>query len=99
MINSNIGVAPARCIQRPRPVKIMRVIVYFFLIIFLSLPGVPAAQENGISLDQAVKRIKQQRDVKVLSAERVTRDGAPMYRIKVLTDSGRVKYIWVNPGG
>lgn len=99
MINSNIGVVQARRIQRGRAVKNMRLIVYLFLIFVLGLPGVPAAQQDSISLDQAVKRIKQQRDVKVLSAERVTRDGAPMYRIKVLTASGRVKYIWVNPGG
>lgn len=52
-----------------------------------------------MSLDQAVKRIKDSRDVKVLSAERVTRNGQPMYRIKVLTKQGRVKYIWVNAGG
>lgn len=77
----------------------MRLIVSLCLIFVLGLPGVSAAQQGGMSLDQAVKRIKDSRDVKVLSAERVTRNGEPMYRIKVLTRQGRVKYIWVKAGG
>lgn len=77
----------------------MRLIITLCLIFVLGLPAVPAAQQGGISLDQAVKRIKDSRDVKVLSAERVTRNGQPMYRIKVLTRQGRVKYIWVKAGG
>lgn len=76
----------------------MRSIVCLMLICVLGLPAVSAAQQGGMTLDQAVKRIKEQRDVKVLAAERVTRDGQPMFRIKVLTGDGRVKYIWVNPG-
>lgn len=77
----------------------MRLIVSLCLIFVLGLPAVSAAQQGGVSLDQAVKRIKDSRDVKVLSAERVTRNGQPMYRIKVLTRQGRVKYIWVKAGG
>lgn len=77
----------------------MRLIVSLCLIFVLGLPAVSAAQQGGMSLDQAVKRIKDSRDVKVLSAERVTRNGQPMYRIKVLTKQGRVKYIWVKAGG
>lgn len=77
----------------------MRLIVSLCLIFVLGLPAVSAAQQGGVSLDQAVKRIKDSRDVKVLSAERVTRNGQPMYRIKVLTEQGRVKYIWVKAGG
>lgn len=77
----------------------MRLIVSLCLIFVLGLPAVSAAQQGGMSLDQAVKRIKDSRDVKVLSAERVTRNGQPMYRIKVLTEQGRVKYIWVKAGG
>lgn len=79
--------------------SIIRQCLIAVLVCGLGLPAVAAAQEGGISLDQAVKRIKDQRDVKVLSAERVTRGGEPMYRIKVLTGDGRVKYIWVNAGG
>lgn len=77
----------------------MRLIVSLCLILFLGLPAVSAAQQSGITLDQAVKRIKDNRDVKVLSAERVTRNGQSGYRIKVLTKDGRVKYIWVDAGG
>ena len=65
----------------------------------LGLPADSAAQDGTITLDQAVKRIKSNRDVRVLSAQRVTRNGQPMYRIKVLTGNGRVRYIWVDPGG
>lgn len=78
----------------------MRLIACLSLIVTLAvgavLPGVAAAQPT---LDQAVKRIKERGDVKVLSAQRVSRDGKSMYRIKVLTPDGRVKYIWVDAGG
>lgn len=81
------------------PIEMMRLILCLCLILSLGLPVNAAAQQGGITLDQAVKRIKADRDVKVLSAERTTRNGRPVYRIKVLTGSGRVKYIWVNAGG
>lgn len=77
----------------------MRLIVSLCLIFVLGLPAVSAAQQDGVTLDQAVKRVKDKHDVKVLSAERVVRDGEPQYRIKVLTGNGRVKYIWVDAGG
>jgi uncharacterized membrane protein YkoI len=77
----------------------MRLILCLCLIFSLGLPVNAAAQQSGMTLDQAVKRIKAERDVKVLSAERTTRNGQPVYRIKVLTGSGRVKYIWVDAGG
>jgi len=79
----------------------MRLIVCLCLSLVLSLglPAVSSAQQGGISLDQAVKRIKDRGDVKVLSAKRVNRNGQPMYRIKVVTGDGRVKYVWVDPGG
>lgn len=76
----------------------MRLIATLSLIAALGLPFSGAAQQ-GISLDQAVKRVKESGDVKVLSAQRVQRDGATMYRIKVLTANGRVKYVWVDAGG
>lgn len=78
---------------------IIRQCLIAVLVCGLGLPAVAAAQEGGISLDQAVKRIKDQRDVKVLSAETVTRDGERVHSIKVLTRDGRVKYVWVNAGG
>lgn len=78
---------------------IVSICLIFVLALGLGLPAVSPAQQGGLTLDQAVKRIKDSRDVKVLSAKRVTRNGQPMYRIKVLTGNGRVKYIWVNAGG
>ncbi len=77
----------------------MRLIFCICLIFSLGLPVGAAAQQGGLTLDQAVKRVKENRDVKVLSAERTTRNGKPVYRIKVLTGSGRVKYVWVDAGG
>lgn len=78
----------------------MRLTTCLCLLFLLSVPAVvPAAQQDGVSLDQAVKRIKDRGDVRVLSAERVRTDGKLMYRIKVLTSDGRVKNVWVDPGG
>lgn len=77
----------------------MRLIFCICLIFSLGLPVDAAAQQGGLTLEQAVKRIKADNNVKVLSAERTTRNGQPVYRIKVLTGNGRVKYIWVDAGG
>jgi len=81
----------------------MRLIVCVSLVSMLLVgvggPPSASAQQDGLTLEQAVKRVKARGDVKVLSAERVTRDGQPMYRIKVLTGNGRVRYVWVNAGG
>ncbi|HSH42893.1 MAG TPA: PepSY domain-containing protein [Arenicellales bacterium] len=77
----------------------MRLIICLCLVLSLALPAVSTAQQGGISLDQAVKQIKNRGDVKVLSATRVNRNGQLMYRIKVVTADGRVKYVWVDPGG
>lgn len=77
----------------------MRLIICLCLVLSLILPAVSTAQQGGISLDQAVKQIKNRGDVKVLSAKRVNRNGQLMYRIKVVTADGRVKYVWVDPGG
>jgi hypothetical protein len=56
----------------------------------------PVAQRGhgpggGISLDEAVSRMRQQSNGKVLSAETVWVDGRKVYRIKILTKDGRVK--------
>ena len=69
------------------------------VVLTLGVAEVSMAQQGGPTLDEVVKRIKSERNVRVLSAERVTVDGRPMYRIKVLTGDGRVKSIWVNAGG
>jgi uncharacterized membrane protein YkoI len=69
------------------------------VVLTLGVAEVSMAQQGGPTLDEVVKRIKSERNVRVLSAERVTVEGRPMYRIKVLTGDGRVKSIWVNAGG
>lgn len=77
----------------------MKLIVSFLLAAVLLLPGAVAAQEGGLTLDEAVQRIKSRGEVRVLSAETVSNNGRTVYRIKVLTDDGRVKYIQVDPNG
>jgi len=64
----------------------------------LGVPAATAANNNGTTLDEAVKRMKAKPGVRVLAAERVTKDGKTFYRIKILTGDGRVKYVWIDPG-
>lgn len=54
------------------------------------------AENGGISLDEAVRRAKQQHKGKVLSAETIRVDGRKVYRIKILTKNGRVKRIKID---
>jgi uncharacterized membrane protein YkoI len=48
------------------------------------------SERQGISLDEAVARVRRQTDGKILSAETVRVDGRQVHRIKVLTPNGRV---------
>lgn len=77
----------------------MRLTACLLLVLFLGMPVASTAQQDALSLEQAVKRVKEQSDVRVLSAERVRSEGRTMYRIKVLTPEGRVRHIWVDPAG
>ena len=56
---------------------------------------------QGVSLDEAVSRVRQQTNGKILSAETVVVDGRSVHRIKVLTDTGRVRRLQLdaNSGG
>lgn len=54
------------------------------------------ADNGGISLDEAVRRARQQYKGKVLSAETIRVDGRKIYRIKILTKNGRVKRIRID---
>lgn len=54
------------------------------------------SENGGISLDEAVRRARQQHRGKVLSAETVRIDGRKVYRIKILTKDGRVKRIHID---
>jgi uncharacterized membrane protein YkoI len=54
----------------------------------------PSHTENrGISLDEAVSRVRRQSDGRILSAETVRSDGRRVYRIKVLSQDGRVSRV------
>ena len=54
------------------------------------------AENGGISMDEAVRRARQQHQGKVLSAETVRVDGRKVYRIKILTKDGRVKRVHID---
>jgi len=54
----------------------------------------PSHTENrGISLDEAVSRVRRQSDGRILSAETVRKNGRRVYRIKVLSQDGRVSRV------
>jgi len=51
---------------------------------------------NGVSLDAAVKQVKQQTGGRILTADTVTRNGNKVHRIKVLLPDGTVKVMYIN---
>jgi len=51
------------------------------------------SEKQGISLDEAIARARQQSDGKILSAETVRDRGRNVHRIKILTRDGRVKRV------
>jgi uncharacterized membrane protein YkoI len=53
---------------------------------------------SGISLDEAVARVRRQTQGKILSAETASENGKKVYRIKVLTPDGRVKRLQIDAG-
>ena len=59
-------------------------------------PWLTEVQQQGISLEEAVAMIQAQTGGRVLSAEAVNNDGRVVYRIKVLTSSGRVSVYHVD---
>jgi uncharacterized membrane protein YkoI len=50
-------------------------------------------EKQGISLDEAVSRVRRQSDGRILSAETVRSDGRRVHRIKVLSRDGRVSRV------
>ncbi|HSH28283.1 MAG TPA: hypothetical protein VK971_00125 [Thiohalobacter sp.] len=60
----------------------------------------PSAERPGgdPGLDRAVAEIERRTGGRVLSAERVDRDGREAYRIKLLTRDGHVRVIWRDAG-
>jgi len=51
---------------------------------------------NGMSLDTAVRQVKQQTGGRILSAETVSRNGKRIHRIKVLLPDGTVRIMRFN---
>lgn len=51
---------------------------------------------NGVSLDAAVKQVKQETGGRILTADTVTRNGNKVHRIKVLLPDGTVKVMYIN---
>ena len=56
-------------------------------------PVTPALQ--SLTLEQAVKRVTRQSGGKILSARRIQTRKGPMFRIKVLTRTGRVRVVQI----
>ncbi|MBL4743071.1 MAG: PepSY domain-containing protein [Cycloclasticus sp.] len=54
------------------------------------------AEAELVTLDQAVNQVKRRQKGKVLGAETLQEDGAPVHVIKILTKKGHVKKIRVN---
>ncbi len=57
------------------------------------------AATAALTLDQAAAQVRRDSGGRILAAERSRRNGRPMYRFKVLTPNGRVRKLWVDPGG
>ncbi len=54
------------------------------------------SSRQGISLDEAVSKVRRQTNGKILSAETVVVEGRNVHRIKVLTQKGRVQRLQVD---
>lgn len=63
-------------------------------------PGVlrVAAQAEGLTLDQAVERAEKRYKARAVKAEEHRKDGRLVYRIRLLSDDGRVFDITVDAG-
>lgn len=55
------------------------------------------AKAEIMTLDQAVNSVRKSQKAKILSAETLHVDGQPIHVIKILTKSGHVKKIRINP--
>jgi uncharacterized membrane protein YkoI len=52
---------------------------------------IQTAQNNGMSLSDAVEQVRRQTDGRIISAETRTSNGREVHYIKVLTKDGKVK--------
>lgn len=56
-----------------------------------------ALAQQPLTLDEAVNKVRQETDARVLVAERTDEGGRVRFRIKLLTEDGTVKVIFVDP--
>lgn len=63
---------------------------------FLASQNTMISQNALLTPDEAAQRARQGRDVKVLKVDKVTTPAGPVYRVKILTKKGRVKYVNVD---
>jgi uncharacterized membrane protein YkoI len=59
-------------------------------------PSADVQNQPGLTLDQAVRKVQRETGGRILAADAVLSAGGPVYRIKVLLPSGRVKVIQVD---
>lgn len=57
------------------------------------------AESNGVSLEEAVRQVRQRTGGRILAAETVREDGRTVHRIRVLVDEGRVKTFRIDAEG
>jgi uncharacterized membrane protein YkoI len=83
---------------------LVRPFTSFVLVLWLAVgasSGVAAADRparSGISLDQAVAMVESRYGGRVVKAERKGDDDRATYRIRILTEDGRVLDLRVDPG-
>lgn len=81
-----------------------RILIATLLLCLTPLPVTASPAETfyglvaskGMSLDAAVRQVRQQTGGRILSAETITRDGKKMHRIKVLLPDGTVRVMMIN---
>ncbi|MGB5586487.1 MAG: PepSY domain-containing protein [Gammaproteobacteria bacterium] len=67
------------------------------LLVGMTTQSLRLAENDGISLDQAVNKVRQRYgDITILKAESRGNNGKKFYRIKFLTDGGRVRTVKVD---
>ena len=62
-----------------------------------AMTSVVYAANEPLTLDDAVAKVRKKTGGKVLTADKETKDGQPVYRIKVLMKDGRVRVLLVDP--
>lgn len=67
------------------------------LLVLVLLWVCPALAQQPLTLDEAVTKVSKETQGRVLIAERSDEDGKIRYKIKLLTEDGTVKLLYVDP--